>query len=199
MKSILYMITLVLVFSCKAQKDTQERIFGAYETKTEGVSGKIILNKDSSFTYQYNAGLINTSSKGTWKFTDKTLVLKSDEEYLTNEIKVKEYVGKGMIIITDSENNPIKGAYVVLDNDENALETNNKGSIDINKNRNPESFEIHYLGETYKYKITSNETNSYSVTIYLADLSKTYFDNQMFKVKNKSIISPERMEFIKKQ
>ena len=94
MKSILYMITLVLVFSFKAQKDTQERIFGAYETKTEGVSGKIILNKDSSFTYQYNAGLINTSSKGTWKFTDKTLVLKSDEEYLTNEIKVKEYVQK---------------------------------------------------------------------------------------------------------
>jgi hypothetical protein len=195
MKNIIYLITLILVFSCKAQKNVQGKIIGTY--KTEGVSGEIILKKDSSFTYQYNAGLINTKSKGTWELTDKTLILKSNQKYLTNQIKVKEYIDKGKIIITDSEKNPIIGAYVVLDNNQNGLETNDKGFVDIGKSANIESFEVHYLGETYKYKIANNETNSYGVTIYLADLSKTYFDNHKFKIKNKSLISNEGMKFVK--
>ena len=91
MKNIIYIITLVLVFSCKAQKNTQEIIIGTYETKTEGVFGKVVLNKDSSFLYQYNAGLIKTESKGNWKLINGDLILKSDEEYLTNQIQVKEY------------------------------------------------------------------------------------------------------------
>ena len=197
MKNIIYLITLVLVFSCKAQKNTQEKIIGAYKTKTEGVSGEIILNKDSSFTYQYSAGLINTKSKGTWKLMDKAIVLKSSKEYMTNQIKVKEYMDKGKIVITDSEKNPIMGAYVVLNNHQNALETDDKGFVNIGKNGNLESFEVHYLGETYKYIITKDEANSYDVTIYLADLSKTYFDNQKFKIKNKSLISNKGMKFIK--
>lgn len=197
MKNIIYLITLALVFSCKAQKNTQEKFIGTYKTKTEGVSGEIVLNKDSSFTYQYSAGLINTKSKGTWKLMDKAIVLKSSKEYMTNQIKVKEYMDKGKIVITDSEKNPIVGAYVVLGNNQSSLETNNSGFVEIGKNANIESFEIHYLGETYKYKIKNNNANSYDVTIYLADLSKTYFDNQKFKVKNKSLISNEGMKFTK--
>lgn len=197
MKNIIYLITLALVFSCKAQKNTQEKIIGTYKTITEGVSGEIILNKDTSFTYQYSTGLINTKSKGTWKLKDKTIVLKSSKEYLSNQIKVKEYMDKGKIVITDSEKNPIVGAYVVLGDDQSGLETNDSGFVDIDKSANIESFEIHYLGETYKYKTTNNNTNSYDVTIYLDDLSKIYFDNQKFKIKNKSLISNEGMKFTK--
>ena len=169
MKNIIYIVTLVLVFSCKAQKNTQETIVGTYETKTDGVFGKIILNKDSSFLYRYNVGLIKTESKGSWKFVDGVIILKSNEEYLTNQIQVKEYNDKGELIIKDPQDNPIQGAYVVLNNEQKALETDSKGVINIDENI--EVFEIHYLGETYKYKIVDDKANSYNVTLYLSDLT----------------------------
>ena len=97
------------------------------------VSEEIILNKTLYLAYQYMAGLINTKSKGNLKLMDKTIVLKSSEEYLTNQIKVKEYIDKGKIVITDSER--IVGVYVVLGNDQNVLETDDKGFIDIEKQK----------------------------------------------------------------
>ncbi|WP_046759289.1 hypothetical protein [Kordia jejudonensis] len=200
MKKIIYIITLTFIFSCKIQSNIGGKVLGIYETKKKGVFGRIMINKDSSFVYQYNVGLIKTESKGNWKLENNDiLILQSSAEYLTNQIQVKEYIGNSEIIIRDAENNPIQGVFVIFENDQKALETDEKGIIRINNYQNIKKFDIHYLGETYNYQILNQETNSYKVILYLSDLSKTYFNRQKFKLKNKSLVDVKGLKFIKQK
>ncbi|BCY28079.1 hypothetical protein [Flavobacterium okayamense] len=196
MKYIFSILLLLTLISCYINKNINDQIFGKYQTNFDGLFGEIILKKDYTFEYQYHAGLINTKSKGVWKMSNNEVVLNSYKDYLNNAIEVKEGLDKGEIIISDSYGSPILGAFVVLDNNE-IFETNQNGKISFYQNRDFKYFEVHYLGETYRYDIKNKETNSYQVTIYLDDLSKTYFKSQKFKFKNNTISDNKLYKYFK--
>lgn len=198
MKNIILIAIFILCYSCKSQKNIQTKTVGIYSTKEKGIDGKIILNADYSFIYSYHSGLINSKSEGSWKLVNGALVLNSSEKYLTNLIKVKESMGEGKITVVDTQNNAVEGVVVILNNSKNSLETSTTGSIDITNYPKVKSFEIHYLGEVYKYSIIDKKTDSYNVIIHFSDLNKTYFNNQIFKLKGKSITDQEGLIFVKK-
>ena len=197
MKRLVYLFFLTAVFSCESQKRLQEKIVGKYEAKSSGFKGELLLNKDSSFVYKYSVGLIKSKSEGVWEIKNKNLHLKSNDEYLNNCIRVTESLGKDAIFIHNSEDKPIQGIQVVLNNEQTILETNDKGTVFFNEERAIKNFSIYYLGETYSYNVLDSNTNNYKVTLYTDDLSKTYFDDEMFEITKKYLSNKDGIKFMK--
>ena len=97
----------------------------------------------------------------------------------------------------DCYKNPIEGVYVFLDMDDKVLESNDKGIVKIKDNMIIKSFEVHYLGEVYKYEILNTNANFFKVSIFIRDLSKTYFDKENFKFKNNTISNNKLFKYFK--
>lgn len=197
MKYIVSISILFILLSCNINKNINNQIFGKYQTNFKGLFGEIILKNDDTFEYQYHAGLINTKSKGVWKMSNNMLILNSYQDYLNNAIEVEEKDENEEMIISDSYGNPIAGANVVLEKNIETFETDLNGKIDLSQSKDFKYFKVYFLGDNYKYVIKNKEKRSFHITIYLSDLSKTYFKNQKFKFKNNTISNNKLFKYFK--
>ncbi|WP_430937300.1 hypothetical protein [Saccharicrinis sp. 156] len=76
-KYIIKISVVALLTSCATIN--QKTITGYYRTKGSFEMGSSIrLNKDSSFVYNWQGGLVYGETKGKWKIKDKELILNSD-------------------------------------------------------------------------------------------------------------------------
>lgn len=203
MKSLIYFVLIIIalfVFSCKAKKNDLSGLMGTFEIKTKDYNEKIIIEVDSIFTYYYSVGLIKSKSKGNWKLINKNLVLNSFKDFLTNRIIVEENnYYKNKILIEDVHGNSLEGVSVLINDENEVLQTDKNGIIEIVNYKELKNFEIYYLGESYKYDVKDSMSNSYKVTIYIHDLSKIYFENQKLKCKNNFLINSKGERLIKRK
>ncbi|AOE52734.1 hypothetical protein ALW18_09575 [Flavobacterium psychrophilum] len=197
MKRCFFLILLSLL-GCSSYKIKENRPEGLYETRSQKFYGKIELSEDFSFTYNYKIGLIDTQSKGIWVNKGDKLLLQSEKSYLTNSMTVEELrTSNGELIIQDANKIRIEGAVVSFNDDNNSFESNEEGIVRISQNKKVTSIKVFFLGEKYVYDLLLKNSNSYLLTIYLSDLSKTYFDNELLKIKNGYISNKSGMKFYK--
>ncbi len=162
---------------------------------------EIVLEKNNRFSFRNVIGLIDTKSKGDWILKENKIILNSDSTYLKNKIFVDE---------VKAENEPYfkihypyklaaYGAYVIFNNnkEEFGYSIDDNGTINLPKELKATNFKIYNLGIEFNYEVLSG--NSFEVTIYSDDLSKTYFENEEFIVKRNKLISEERTIFVKRK
>ncbi len=167
-------------------------IKGKYSLDSKEAFGELELLEDFKFKYRYAIGLIDTESEGTWTIKDNNLVLTSYSNYAANKIEVKELEtdSTSKLIIRFEDGSPVVMANVIINEDGTMLyTTDNDGKIDFPTNTNIKTLSVYFLGETYNY--TVNNGNSFIIKLLPDDLSKTYFNNRLFKLKNNKILDKE--------
>lgn len=191
---------ILFLISCATSKNNTDEVIGLYKSIDSNFNAEILLKRDNSFVYNFSGGLIKTESKGIWEVINKNVVLSSNKEYLNNVIKVKEVItdSKEIIQIIDSNGVDCVGAAVSFNDEKDVFPVDDLSRLEIPSNKNVQSFIIYFLGEEYEYKVLNPNSKSFIVTVYLADLSKTYFDNEKMRMKKGLLINSFGIKFSKR-
>jgi len=182
----------LLISSCSIKKYNIENVTGTYRSVKQGSYLELKLGNNHTFEYQNVSSMYNSRSKGKWLIKNNNLYLTSDNDFKTNMIDVSEFKNskQQIIVVKDEEDIPYENVIVILytyDGLETFHSTNNLGEITIPENLVVKQIEVQYLGETYFYK-TTNEKRSYKILLYLDNLSKTFFENELVKLNSRKIV-----------
>lgn len=199
---ITLIIPLVLLIGCKTIKEiNQDQLLGKYQWHgTYGIASNITLNKDNSFIYHWQQGLIGGTTKGTWILQGNTLLLNSTRQpEEKTKFDINSYketnTGEYKIHILDKEKNSLHFAVCALLKDSTFIdgtETNENGICKLDMTNKANTVQISYLGyTTVEIPISKLRGNEFSVTMFEGEEFYEYFTNRKWKVTNRRIINPE--------
>jgi len=205
------LILMVLFFSCKSIKTEKGEIVGKYQWYgIYGVASNITLNKDNTFIYHWQTGLINGTTNGNWKLKGNTLILNSEKQPFKEEdfsIKERNKTSDNHFevkVIDEEEKYELIFATCILEKDTNLII---EKSTDINGNcilpfvENPDKLKFSYVG--YKeVEISTKEltTNSFILEMKEENNYYEYFTNREWKVRKGKIYDPKirKGKYVKK-
>ncbi|MFI2744354.1 hypothetical protein ACG2LH_16585 [Zhouia sp. PK063] len=162
--------------------------------RTEEHLTSITLFKNNKFDYTNKEKLAHQYSSGTWLKMEDKIHLTSDTVYKIGIIDTKEDVDKEIsstnITLLNSAGDFIVGATITINNNQNeGWNTNESGYVTFPK-KNIDSITVHYLGQQYSYRVKNPNSNIFELTVRMDDLSTKYFNNEVWELKGKHLISP---------
>jgi hypothetical protein len=197
MRTLLYVL-LVCFISCASFTNETIDVKGKYILTSKEAYGELVLSDKNTFKYRYAIGLIDTESKGSWKKMKNEIILLSDSTYQKNKIDVNELHtdANPQINIAFPDKTPVIFANLIINNaNDKVYTTNELGKIKLPNDTSVSSFTVHYLGESYTY--TVKKGNTFIITLFPDDLSKTYFNNRTFKFKRNKLIDSNNQTYLK--
>ena len=192
--------TIVVITSCLAQKLNGEKIFGKYQSKKGEPFTQLTLNKDNTFKYRQVGGLYDSKSEGTWELKNKKIVLTSDSTFKSGIIFSQEKMisdSKTKIIIFDDEDNHLAIAGVTVNNQKSIGWNTDDNGVVLIPRKDVSQISVYYLGEEYSYLVKDIGVNEITLKIRVNELSKTYFENEIFILKRDRLIN-EYKQVLKK-
>jgi len=199
--TILFLV-LTLIGGCKTGKDLdQTQIFGKYQWNgVYGIASNITLNKDNTFVYHWQEGLIEGKTLGTWHLQENNILIlnseRQEEKRKAYEISYfqKSNIGQYKIEIKDENENLLPFAACALIRDSiiiSGTESNESGICKLDITSEANTLEISYIGySTIKLPISELKANEFSFTMFKSDDYYKYFKNKEWKFNNGRIIDP---------
>lgn len=173
------------IISCSSIKQDKSNIVGEYEFKDEYVLGLLILKENNLFEYKYSTDLMAVESKGQWELKKNSIFLKSEKQYETDYLIVKEsYSSLPYLELTD-EIGTLPAKFEVKING-NSYFTNEKGRIDLKHNDSVKVIEVFYAGLSQNksvYEVKDKKANVFNIKIIPKNTEKKYF-NESLKIGN---------------
>jgi hypothetical protein len=193
MRLTYFIFTLIFISSCNNY--TYKSIAGEYQAKG-GFESHTSINFfiDSTFIYDYQAGLLMGKSEGTWLLYGNKIILNSNKQPDKDSIIVIEKFVEGQknieISVADKNNVPIAAAVIILNNDTmNIKICDNDGKVKIEEDTKIDNLQIMYFGENYHY-ITNNEVfNKLIINVTFDPKYQTYrfFTNETWEIRNRNL------------
>lgn len=192
---------IVLVSSCQTTKQIhEEALYGKYQWHgTYGIASNIKLKIDNSFIFNWQIGLMNGETVGTWKVQNNLLILNSEKQGRKEETFVvkKNIVSDSsfyILKIVDDENEPMYGANCVYSYEANFVSgssSNLQGIIKIPVSLVFDKLTFSYLGYN-DIEVLKSDLIGTSCTISLLDFTDYYhfFINEKWKIKYGKLIDP---------
>ena len=207
-----YLILIVLIVSCQSIKDfNEEKIYGKYRWYgIYGVTSSITLNKDKTFIYRWQQGLMNGTTNGNWRLVAQTLVLNSEKQP-NDPVEKFQIISEESIPsnhyhlkIMEENNEPMWFVSCTLMNDTVSIHhtvTDTNGVCKIPLVEEGNKIEICFLGY-YSIDIPVGELNGNSLIIKMKEKAAyyEYFTNRRWKIKDDKLIDPaiKKDRYVKK-
>jgi len=189
-----------LIVGCSSLKnaDTVIKSYSCY-SKATNTMRRLVLNNDHSFKYEHNAGLASSKSIGTWSLEEDNIILKSDESYKSGFLTTKPSKSKTSkdsisIKITEEYDIPISDLLVAFDSSNNYSLTNESGIVKFGK-QGFTQIRIIFLGTEYVKRFPKIVENDITINLVVEDISKVYFENEIWKRKGNKLINPQGTVF----
>ncbi|WP_075590029.1 hypothetical protein [Labilibacter marinus] len=202
MKTTFYILVFSILFSCSITKDLKtENIFGKYKWYgVYGVLSTIELNEDLTFDYNWHAGLMFGTTKGTWKIEGNKIILNSERQpsvdriydYETIEAKRKEFDSISIKVVCP-ENTNLHYAVCTLKDDSLTLVeafTDFQGETKLPNLNQADSLIIKFIGfKTIRHKM-DGLVSSYMFKMKEEYDSYEYFTNECWTYKREQLFDP---------
>jgi len=119
MKKIVYILMIVLIYSCSSLKIEQANIVGEYfmlqtNRNTLSISYNLILNSDNTFSLSLKMQDANPKCNGQWKLIDKYIYLKCKDTEDVVDVLSSGYMKEKNYKLEVINSNKIKFKDVVL-------------------------------------------------------------------------------------
>lgn len=194
-RCILALIIGLLVFSCGSLELNDSS--NSFIDKTEVLTTRLELNNDNSFTYRNYGHMTNQLSAGRWRRSGNDIILKSREEFKVGIKHVSETnieIDSTKIQLFEDAESPVLGATIVIDdNYDQSLVTDRSGTVILHEN-NLRKIQISFLHHTFSYNVKHSTSNSFQFQLDFDTLGKKYFDNEVWKLRGKTIIGPDKQK-----
>ncbi|MEZ0007952.1 hypothetical protein ABH942_003338 [Flavobacterium sp. 28YEA47A] len=180
-------IAAFIIYSCSSLKDKD--ILGRYNLEAKISKGSLILNENNVFEYSYEAPMETYTSKGKWHLDKKSIILKSDDFYLSDFMDVKETFSENRIIkILDESNIPIEGVTIKINDINNLFVTDKSGIVSLRNDMKIDKIIVEYIGLSNRlYEVKNFNAKAFEIRIIPKDYTKMFFDNYHGKINNKEI------------
>lgn len=197
MKAPLY-IFIFFLFSCSATKQVPTKeTTGTYGwTGYYGDASLITLYSDSTFRYNWQSGLIQGTTLGSWTQKRNSIILNShlQPDKSVNDFEVIEtsagHPDTISIKVVSAKNEPVPFVACVLSTDTStiALSTDFEGEVRFQKIP-ADSLELYYLGKTERLKLDSS-ISRYVLEVVDGDGYYQFFTNEEWKLINGRLYCP---------
>lgn len=203
---VLNAILIVCYLSCKTQ---EKSIAGKYQWTDDLKisSSEMILNKDGTFNYWFQAGDLNKiNSSGKWRISghsNKALLLNSDLQSENDVLKVEEIRSRKLSITTKrimvygADSKPVSAYIFINPMSQSALnftDANYGNSIELS-NVKLHKIAISYLGLGHQilfYNIKDSLANDIKIYIKINSLnSYKFFENNEWQIKNDKLVNKD--------
>jgi hypothetical protein len=206
-----FLILIILFFSCKSVKVEKEEVLGKYQYHgIYGVASNIELNKDNTFIYNWQTGLIWGTTKGNWRLTGNKLILNSDKQPVEEKdfiIRERNQTSENQFeiqVIDEKDKYELVAVSCLLMNDTTLI---NGTSTDVNGNcvlpfdENSNKLKFSYVGyRPVEIPISEIKSNSFIIEIKEEQDYYRYFTNREWKIRSGKIYDPEikKSRYVKK-
>jgi len=178
-------------------------IHGKYEyfNETDGFYWGLNLLSDSTFKYLLTGHLINVQGDGIWSRKNSFLILNSFDSLGIISAKENRTNSKNIKVkINYPDSLPFGYGSVCIDTTN--FDTTHCFSLDslgvgYYKAKKIKYLVVYFLGEKYSYHIKDTLSNEYELIIAMKDISKPYFVNEKYTIKNESIFISDRLKLRK--
>ena len=203
MKLPIIIFVLILLVSCNTFK--YNNIACQYQTKGGFESySSMRLYKDSTFTYEFQAGLLMGKTTGKWLLNVNKIILNSNKQPDKDSILVKESFVENQssieISVMNKYEEPLGAAVIILNNDSvNCFVCDDEGNLKIPEILKIDSLQIHYLGEIYNYKTKSDDYNKLDINVTFDAKYQSYrfFTNEIWQIRGGNLIDNMNYEYKK--
>ena len=200
-KYCIRLFAILLLFGCSSSNFLyDETTIFKYSNKEFGASGELILKSDNTFEYNSSVGLLVQESKGKWiKQAGNNILIISDSTYKSGFIKVRVLANKALTnkktikVIDNKYHEPVAKIEVLIGNQER-LVTNEYGIATTSINEF-NTLTLGALGGNYSWSFQKTPRKDIEICLVEKDLSKKYFEKEVWSRRGRKLISPDGMVY----